>query len=514
MKKCFKLLAVLLSVATIFSSCQKELSQEGGIALGNMVKDGNGNCNGFLVQGSYQKDTLLTANNYVDVALNITQAGTYLISSNTLNGYSFRGSGYTSLIGINTFRMQATGKPIAVGTDVFTVKFSGGDSCQVNITVTVGTGGGGGTGNAIFTFPNGTPCAGATQTQNFYAGVPTVAAVNTITLLVNVSTPGAYSLSTTLANGLIFTGSGTFTTAANNQPLILRASGTPTTAGNTTYTFSTTSPTASSCGFDLVVQGTPSASSFTFDCASSSVIPSGNYYSGVTLDPGLDTLVVNVNVLSVGSYTVTSTPATGGPDGVVFSATGVFTNIGMQSITLRGSGTPIRDAIVFYNYSSPQATNTTPCSFSIYYDFIKMSIGSGSIRNFSFNCGSINSNTTVSGFDLIEISGNASFASNPESIAFAVGVTTGSTITAPATFSVNDLTGSKYTGADYTDASTPAVHYLAFQMPPTIQTSPFTVVITFISSNRVEGDFSGTLKDNNGAGPGSKAVSGSFGLRR
>ncbi len=505
MKKCFQFLAVLLSVATIFSSCQKELSQEGGIALGNMVKDSNGNCNGFLVQGSYQKDTLLTANNYVDVALNITQAGTYLISSNTVNGYSFRGTGFTSLIGVNTFRMQATGKPIAVGTDVFTVKFSGGDSCQVNITVTAGSGGGGGTGNAIFTFPNGTSCAGATQTNNFYAGIPTVAAVNTITLLVNVSTPGAYNLSTTLANGLTFTGTGNFANVGNNQPLILRASGTPTTAGNTSYTFSPTSPTASSCGFDLIVQPTPGPATYTINCGVAAT-QTGTFQAGTALTTS-DKITINVTPATTGTYSITTNTV----NGVSFVGAGNFATAVTQNVDLYASttnNTPTAAGTFTYTTNGGTAACT---NVSVIYTaasgggggtgFIKCSIDGGPISTFDSNPLVVSVLTGISYQISADNASGDSFDASVLSPTFGIGTT----------YTINQILSGVAVDANYT-LSTGTIYSAQTGATPVL-VSPFTITFTSITATRAVGTFSGVLKDNGGVGPGSKMITnGTFDL--
>ncbi|MBS1742696.1 MAG: hypothetical protein JST81_06620 [Bacteroidetes bacterium] len=63
---------------------------------------------------------------------------------------------------------------------------------------------------------------------------------------------------------------------------------------------------------------------------------SGNYIVGTELDI-TNNVVVNVNVTTIGTYTI----ATGLINGIRFQASGVFTSTGPQTITLFGTGTPL-----------------------------------------------------------------------------------------------------------------------------------------------------------------------------
>jgi hypothetical protein len=147
--KFLRLLILALTAGVVFSSCQKELSAETGTAIGVLAKDAAGDCAPIGINGAYKQDTALNATNFVDIQLDVTQVGIYIISTDTVNGYYFRATGVTPLPGANTIRLVGFGKPLAVGTDVFTVKF-GGTECEFNVNVTLGTGGGGTT--ARFTF--------------------------------------------------------------------------------------------------------------------------------------------------------------------------------------------------------------------------------------------------------------------------------------------------------------------------------------------------------------------------
>lgn len=326
--KFLRLLLFILTTGILFTSCQKEFSAETGSAQGTLVKDAANNCTA-AVNGAYKKDTLITAANYVDVQVDFAQVGIYIINTDTVNGYYFRAAGAAAVTGLNTVRLFGTGKPIAVGTDIFKVHY-GTSICEFSTNVTIGTGGGG-TTTAVFTFPNAAACTGAVQTPNFFVGIPTIAAVNTITLFVNVTQAGTYTLTTTPANGLTFMGSGTLA-VGNNQPIVLGASGTPASpAGTINYTFSTTTPVASSCGFGLTVQAAPTPAAYTFNCGTASFL--GTYQVGTAMTSG-NTITVPITVGTPGGYALTTTV-----NGVTFGAAGILTAT-TTSITLNATGTP------------------------------------------------------------------------------------------------------------------------------------------------------------------------------
>ncbi len=372
--KVLRFLFAFLALGLILSSCQKDFSFEAGNAKGALVKDAAGDCAPILVNGNYFKDTILKATNYVDIQVDFTKIGVYTIKTDTVNGYSFSATASTALLGANTVRLIGSGKPVRDGFDVFTVKFDGG-SCEFSVVVNLGTGGGGGT-TAIFTFPNtGAACTGATQTNNFFATLPTNPSTHFITLLVNVSQAGTYSLNTTLLNGLTFTGTGSFAATGNGQPLILRASGTPTASGLNTYNFSTTTPTASSCAFDLTVQVAPAPAAFTFNCAGATT--QGTYQVGTAMTAA-NTMTVPITVTSGGSYNITTTV-----NGVTFAGANVLpATPAAQTIVLNATGTAIAAASpsTIFTLSGGGGTN---CAVTVPFT------AAPSPATFTFNCAGV-----------------------------------------------------------------------------------------------------------------------------
>ena len=221
--KTFILLFALLITACIFFSCQKDFTLNFTDAAGVIVKDSSGNCAPISIGGTFTTNNSLTNVNFMEVQVNFEQAGTYSISSDTVNGYSFHSTGNIITSGVNTIRMQGSGTPLVIGNNILTVRY-GTTSCTTIIQVT-------GTNPAVFTV--GSPvgnCSGAIV-GGIYTVNTALKPANTITIHVNVNMIGAYNLSTNIVNGISFSKTGTFT-ATGLQTVVLTGSGMPTVAGN------------------------------------------------------------------------------------------------------------------------------------------------------------------------------------------------------------------------------------------------------------------------------------------
>ena len=86
------------------------------------------------VTGNYIKGVVLDAGSYVKIAVNVTVPGSYTISTNTVNGYSFSTDGTFTAAGPQTIQIAATGTPLNQGTDMFTVT-AGASACGFSVTV-------------------------------------------------------------------------------------------------------------------------------------------------------------------------------------------------------------------------------------------------------------------------------------------------------------------------------------------------------------------------------------------
>jgi len=361
--KIFKILLVIAVITTAFFACQKELKfPDTGVAYGTFKKDAGGDCLPVTVTGVFKVDSVLTNALFVDVQINANTPGNFDIRSDTVNGISFYKVG-TVPFGVNTIRLYPSGKPIAAGTNTFTVKF-GASTCSFDIT-TVGAG----TPAATFNI-SGSPnaCTGATIGGTYTEGVALLPA-NTLTIEVNVATVGTYTISAaaTPANGFSFTGTGVFTTPGV-QNVTLTGSGKPTTAG--VSTFSVTNIT-NSCTYPItVLPASPTAATFSFDGGTgtcTNFLIAGVYTAGVATNSS-NTVTLNVTVLTPGTYTIT-TPTV---DGITFSKTGTFTAPGSATVVLTASNTPTNSGTFSFTMGGSGCSFTVPVVAPVNNDYFPL----------------------------------------------------------------------------------------------------------------------------------------------
>ncbi len=277
MKTQLKYLVIFLLAGFLFTSCEKELSVEnggtqtgviGGTAVYTLAGS-PGTCTVATVSGIYKVGTALDVSNTITVSVNVTTIGTYNISTNSLNGISFTGSGAFITTGEQTITLAGSGTALAAGT--FTYAF-GANGCS--FSVSIASAGGGSSGTSAFTFA-GAPgaCTSPVINGTYVAGV-LLTSVNNVTVSVNVTVIGTYTISTGTLNGISFTGSGSFTNTGQ-QTAVLTGSGIPVAEGAFNFT-----PGANGCSFLITVN--PAG-------ASPSV-----YYYNVTVDGIKFTQTANV----------------------------------------------------------------------------------------------------------------------------------------------------------------------------------------------------------------------------
>jgi hypothetical protein len=229
-------------------------------------------------------------------------------------------------------------------------------SCQKELNfstssiLTPGTGG----GSAKYKFVGGTSsCAGALIAGTYNAGTA-LTNQNTITLKVTVDSIGSYALATANINGVIFSGAGNFT-STGPQSIILQGSGTPVTAGSFNFI-----PGAAGCSFSISFTAkSTGVAQFTLNGAPDSCIApvvSGTYRVGTVIN-ATNTVVIKVSVTTPGTYTVSSNAV----NGILFSGSGTFIANGQQSITLTGSGLPLKSGTFTFT------PGTYGCKFTVYF---------------------------------------------------------------------------------------------------------------------------------------------------
>ena len=338
------LLFSLLSLALVFTACQKEFSTElsKDPSIGSLRSDGLGDCLPKTVVGTYEENKALDPDsNYLEVEVIVLTTGTYTISTDTVNGMHFRATGIFTSPGIQTVKLPGYGIPFASGIANFVVSY---DSTQCIVSVTTLPEGGGVPAEIQLDGSPGT-CLDYMLEGSYVTGTA-LNSSNTVTLKVNVLSIGTYNISTTLSNGITFTGAGTLI-STGPQEIILTGSGTPAVTGPTNIPITVGT---SSCSFTVDITG---PAEYTIDCSSAQVL--GIYLEGVELIDGNE-VVIEVDVTTLGGYNITGTI-----NGMTFSAAGNFTQTGSNTVTLQGDGIPVAAG----DFNVPLTGGTTNCSFPL-----------------------------------------------------------------------------------------------------------------------------------------------------
>lgn len=154
----------------------------------------------------------------------------------------------------------------------------------------------------------------------------------------------------------------------------------------------------------------------------------GGYTVGTALT-GNNVISLNINVLTPGSYNIT----TNSTNGMVFSASGTFTNTGVQTIVLQGSGTPVAGGWFTFNTGSSPALG---CSASIF-------VSAPATNPAVFTLGGPGScpNAVINGSYVV-----GTFLDSSNRVTLTVNVTT------PGTYNIN--TGNNVNGMNFSDTGT------------------------------------------------------------
>lgn len=474
-------------IILLFASCEKELSYENGgvITIGNTggtakytLSGTPGVCLSAVVDGNYKAGTALSSSNTIEVTVNVDSIGTYIVTTNTINGISFSGSGTFTNVGEQNIILSGSGTPAAAGTFSFT---PGSKGCNFSVTVT----GSSSVGTAVFSL-GGSPssCTGFSPAGVYTAGTGLIAN-NTVSFDVNVTTVGSYSISTAAVNGVTFTKTGNFT-AAGSQTVTLQGAGVPTAAGDFTYTVTNA---AGSCSFIITtVAAGPVATISFLDCAGA--VPSGIYTQGVALSAA-NNVTIPVTVTTAGSYSVSSTAA----NGCTFSGSGVLV-AGAQTIVLTGIGTPANSG----STSFPVSFGASNCSFLIDFlpgtapstDYFRCKMD-GIAKTFNVDL-KADPTPLFGGYNTVAVSGKV-LAGSDEYLDITVN---NFSPIAPGTFphglvlifSTSYYRDENSSGWQPGDASSPA----------------FSVIVTSITATRIAGTFSGQYIDLNGTGTNTRQI--------
>jgi hypothetical protein len=305
----------------------KEIANVSTNGQGLVSNYGIGSKTGTMFAGNLVSNVSQTITASVSGTAN---AGSYLISTNTVNGVTYAGTGQLAN-GNNNITLTATGTPISTGTYSFTINTTP-STTFTNTTIHTST-----NGTAVV---NNYTIGSATGTM--IAESPVSGVTQTITA--NVETAGTYTITTNTTNGVTYTASGTFT-STGSQDIVLTAVGTPISPGTNNFTLNTT-PNVT---FTNATVGRPSSNGTAIVDSYTSISSEGELYAAEGLTSNVKQ-TIRANVTKTGSYNLSTITN----NGITFAANGTFTSTGNNDITLVATGTPISTGTYTFTL------NTTP----------------------------------------------------------------------------------------------------------------------------------------------------------
>jgi hypothetical protein len=479
-------LCYLLLSALFFISCKKEYSVENGAGTtATFTYDGApNNCLVPAVQGSYLTGTALDASNTVSLAVNVTKLGTYSVSTNSINGITFSGTGTFTVLGSQNIDLTGTGTPVAQGPYAFKATANG---CTFTVDV-IGAG-----PAAVYTYTSTTGDCTGPAVAGAYASGTVLGATNTVDLKVNVTTAGTYTVTTNTANGVSFSGSGTL--SAGTQTIRLLGTGTPAAAGTFNFT-----PTNNGCAFPVIFTAPLPPAKFTFagsPATCTAPVISGTYIAGTALTAA-NSIKLTVTVTVAGAYSLT----TNSSNGVTFSGTGNLA-LGVQTVTLTSTNKPTVATIATYTPVDNNTATNIGCSFDISYDPSTSTGATGiykaTVGTVTYDFATNNLDGNYLGANTLALYGEGSATTTDPNFEIIFDNDPSSLIIG----SYKNLTGTNAVQTCYITYSDPSG--TIWSSSP-INNNTFTTDVTAVTANTVVGTFSGTLYNNSGAGPNSVTV--------
>ena len=198
-------------------------------------------------------------------------------------------------------------------------------------------------------------CNNAYVNGYYYVG-NSLSNANYALVYVNVATIGEYNISTNTMNGMYFKDSGYFNNMGIQQ-IELKGYGIPLVPDTTLFTFSFGNST---CNF-VVNNITDTSDNAYFKLVNSkgvcsNIAVSGTYTAG-TATNNSNYIIAQVNVINTGNYTI----STDTKDGFSYTSTGVFSQTGIQSISIPAVGTPLTKGTNTFSLIS----NSGACTFPV-----------------------------------------------------------------------------------------------------------------------------------------------------
>jgi uncharacterized protein (TIGR02145 family) len=253
----------------------------------------------------------------------VTTAGTYNISTNTVNGITFSApAGGTGASNPFNLELTSSGTPISEGTFEFTTNTT--PSFKFSKTVSSGADPSS-NGSAIIS-----SITYNTNNLNTYSGAPFgIQANQYVRYIVNASKAGWYNISS-FFNGLSFNSYGNI--PVGSTTITLLGQGTPIIYGLFYPVLNVSNVTGNSY-YAVTVKPNGSTNGNGIISSLNSTSQNGTMTNGVAVSGVSQTH--NVTVTRVGDYNLSASR-----NGVTFAASGTFTSTGVQNIQFNATGTP------------------------------------------------------------------------------------------------------------------------------------------------------------------------------
>ena len=310
-------------------------------------------CSDIRVEGQYMIGKTMEASNKLTLKVNVTATGYWNIETNTVNGYSFRGTGKFEQEGIQEIELQGTGASIAEGTNVFTLTTNAETAVACSsVSVTVQP--------VQYTVNCTDPVILGTYKHDLNLTVN-----NTVKLKINVIATGKTEIKTNTVAGMTFTSGPLVLDTLGEQEVILTGVGKPTSGGTKNFTLVATPGMEATCGFSIPVA--QQDVSFSMDC--NAVQVNGSYAPNFAMN-ATNTMVISVDVKYPGPYEITTNTV----NGISFKATGTFSTTGRQNVTLTASGTGTQGGVHRYTLNGPGIIANATCTVEVQFLFRRINV--------------------------------------------------------------------------------------------------------------------------------------------
>lgn len=276
-------------------------------------------CTTGTVNGIYKAGTPTTSANFIQVTVQVTEPGTYVLDGQTADGFFFQKSGTFNNTGTFTIQLSATGTPTNAGTYNIPITLNGGTTALCTKQVTVAAADVAGVFNC-----------GSAAAQGLVRG--TASTGKTMTISVNVTNPGTANFTTNTVYGVQYTASNIALTAGNNTVTLTANGNAPTTAGTANFTVTGTGMTGS-CTVGVNIA--ENLAVLVPNCSSSTV---GGSYKTNTIANTTNYIDLQVNVSGSGTWSASTNTI----DGLSFSGSGTLSGSGTQTVRLNATGTPTK----------------------------------------------------------------------------------------------------------------------------------------------------------------------------